>query len=160
VWDFVVSASRLPNRMLLPALRGHGDTDWPATGYRLEDHRDDLIAFIEAMCEGPAILVGQATGATLALMIASRIPEQIRAVVAAQPAIGIAGAVTSMVRDQVVAQQHLASRRAGCFALCRALASRGGGAHARLHARPQPQRRIHLALSRVRRLRHRGRADA
>jgi len=117
VWDFVVSASRLPNRMLLPALRGHGDTDWPVTGYRLEDHRDDLIAFIDAMCEGPAILVGQATGATLALMIASLIPGQIRAVVAAQPAIGIAGAVNSLVRDQVLAQQHLASRAAAQAAL-------------------------------------------
>ena len=117
VWDFVVRASRLPNRMLLPALRGHGDTDWPQAGYRLEDHRDDLIAFIAAMCEGPAILVGQATGATLALMIASRIPEQIRAVVAAQPAIGIAGAVNSLVRDQVLAQQRLASRAAARAAL-------------------------------------------
>ena len=117
VWDFVVSASHLPNRMLMPALRGHGDTDWPATGYRLEDHRDDLIAFIDAMCERPVILVGQATGATLALMIASRIPERVRAVVAAQPAIGIASAVNSLVRDQVLAQQHLASRAAAQAAL-------------------------------------------
>lgn len=117
VWDFVVRASRLPNRMVLPALRGHGDSDWPQTGYQLEDHRDDLIAFVDALCEGPVILVGQATGATLALMIASRIPQRIRAVVAAQPAIGIPGAVNSMVRDQVIAQERLASRDAARAAL-------------------------------------------
>jgi len=117
VWDFVVRASRLPNRMLLPALRGHGDSDWPAEGYRLEDHRDDLIAMVETLSDRPVILVGQATGATLALMIATSRPDLVRAVVAAQPAVGIAGAVNTLVRDQVLAQQRLADREAARQAL-------------------------------------------
>lgn len=117
VWDFVVRASTLPNRMLLPSLRGHGDSDWPETGYRLEDHRDDLLAFIEATCSGPVILVGQATGATLALMVASARPAGVLAVVAAQPAIGIPGAVNSLVRDQVLAQSRLPDRAAARKAL-------------------------------------------
>lgn len=117
VWDFVVRASRLPNRMLLPSLRGHGDSDWPAEGYRLEDHRDDLIAVVEALTDQPVILVGQATGATLALMVAASRPERVRAVVAAQPAVGIAGAVNTLVRDQVLAQQRLVDREAARQAL-------------------------------------------
>ena len=117
VWDFVVRASSLPNRTLLPSLRGHGDSDWPENGYRLEDHRDDLIAFIEATCDARAILVGQATGATLALMVASALPDRIRAVVAAQPAIGIPGAVNTLVRDQVLAQSRLPDRAAARQAL-------------------------------------------
>ena len=117
VWDFVVRASLLPNRMLLPSLRGHGDSDWPAEGYRLEDHRDDLIAVVEALTDQPVILVGQATGATLALMVAASRPERVRAVVAAQPAVGIAGAVNTLVRDQVLAQQRLADREAAQRAL-------------------------------------------
>lgn len=117
VWDFVVRASRLPNRMLLPSLRGHGDSDWPETGYRLEDHRDDMVGFIEAVCSEPVILVGQATGATLALMVASVRPERVLAVVAAQPAIGIPGAVNTLVRDQVLAQSRLPDRAAARAAL-------------------------------------------
>ncbi|UCE31860.1 MAG: alpha/beta hydrolase [Burkholderiales bacterium] len=117
VWDFVVAASRLPNRFLAPALRGHGRSDWPDSGYRLEDHRDDLIALIETLRLGPVLLVGQATGATLALMIGSALPDRVRAVVAAQPAVGIAGTVNELVRTQVAAQRRLPDHAAARAAL-------------------------------------------
>jgi pimeloyl-ACP methyl ester carboxylesterase len=104
--------------MVTPALRGHGGSAWPNAGYTLEDHRDDLIAFIDASCEGPVILCGQATGATLALMIATQLGSQrVRAVIAAQPAVAIPSAINDLVQTQVIAQERLASRSAARAAL-------------------------------------------
>ena len=97
VWDHVVAASRLPHRFLAPGLRGHGHSDHPSRGYRLADHRDDLIDFIETLRIGPVFLVGQATGAMLALMIAQSRPDLVRAVVAANPALAIPPAIVDRV---------------------------------------------------------------
>lgn len=117
VWDFVIGQSRLSKRFLAPALRGHNDSDWPETGYTLEHHRDDLIGFIEATNDAAVVLVGQATGATLALMIGAARPDLVRAIVAAQPALGIPASVNDLVQGQVAAQQRLASREAARAAL-------------------------------------------
>lgn len=113
VWDHLIAASTRRERMLTPALRGHGGSDWPEEGYTLEDHRDDLLAFIDATCEGPVLLCGQATGATLALMVAASLgPTRVLGVVAAQPAVAIPDAVNNLVQTQVAAQQRLESRDA------------------------------------------------
>ena len=117
VWDHVVAASRLPHRFLAPGLRGHGHSDHPSRGYRLADHRDDLIDFIETLRIGPVFLVGQATGAMLALMIAQSRPELVRAVVAGNPALAIPPAINELVQSQVRAQVSFPSREAASNAL-------------------------------------------
>ncbi len=117
VWDHVVAASGLPHRFIAPGLRGHGLSDYPASGYRLADHRDDLINFIETIGGGAVYLVGQATGAMLALMIASARPDLVRAVVAANPALAIPPAVNDLVQSQVRAHDLFASRAAAQGAL-------------------------------------------
>ena len=110
VWDHVVSASRLPNRFIAPGLRGHGLSGYPSHGYKLADHRDDLTAFIRSLETGPVFLVGQATGAMLALMIACKHPELVLAVVAANPALAIPASVNALVQSQVQAQTAFADR--------------------------------------------------
>jgi pimeloyl-ACP methyl ester carboxylesterase len=118
VWDHLIGCSARKERMLTPALRGHGGTDWPEDGYTLEDHRDDLASFIDATCEGPILLCGQATGATLALMLAAQYGRsKVIGVIAAQPAAAIPEAVNSLVQTQVAAQQRLESRDAARNAL-------------------------------------------
>lgn len=113
VWDHLIAASTRSERMLTPALRGHGASDWPDDGYTLEGHRDDLHAFIDATCQGPVVLCGQATGATLALMLAAQCgPSRVLGVIAAQPAVGIPDAVNTLVQTQVAAQQQFESRDA------------------------------------------------
>lgn len=110
VWDHTVAASHVPNRFVAPALRGHGLSEYPAQGYRLTDHRDDLLAFVAAQFPAPVILVGQATGAILALMIAHARPDLVRAVVAANPALAIPSAVNDLVQTQVRAHASFTSR--------------------------------------------------
>jgi pimeloyl-ACP methyl ester carboxylesterase len=117
VWDHVVAASALPNRFLAPSLRGHGFSDYPVRGYKLADHRDDLIAFIETLRLSEVVLVGQATGAMLALMVAHARPEQVRAVVAANPALAIPASVNMLVQQQVQSQISFADRASARAAL-------------------------------------------
>ena len=118
VWDHLIAASTRRERMLTPALRGHSGTDWPEDGYTLEDHRDDLMGFIDAVCDGPVMLCGQATGATLALMVAAQYgASKVKGVIAAQPAAAIPDAINTLVQTQVAAQQRLASRAAARAAL-------------------------------------------
>jgi pimeloyl-ACP methyl ester carboxylesterase len=96
VWDFMLSASQSTAPFFAPALRGHAGTDWPASGYCLEDHRDDLLALIATLGWSELIIVGQATGATLAMM--------------AQPAVAIASAVNQLVQQQVRAASQFETR--------------------------------------------------
>ncbi|MEN9774460.1 MAG: hypothetical protein RL322_1530 [Pseudomonadota bacterium] len=118
VWDHVIAASRRSERVLTPALRGHGTSDWPEVGYTIEDHLHDLLAVIDALCPGPVVLCGQATGATLALMAAHRLgPSRIRAVIAAQPATAIPPAINDLVQRQVATQTRFADRDAARAAL-------------------------------------------
>ncbi|WP_440899739.1 alpha/beta fold hydrolase [Actinosynnema sp.] len=57
-------------------LRGHGRSDRPATGYRLEDFTDDLVALLDALGERrPVHVVGNSFGGTIACALAAWHPE-------------------------------------------------------------------------------------
>jgi len=110
VWDFMLSASQSTAPFFAPALRGHAGTDWPASGYCLEDHRDDLLALIATLGWSELIIVGQATGATLAMMIATELKSAVKGLVLAQPAVAIASAVNQLVQQQVRAASQFETR--------------------------------------------------
>ncbi|MFJ6294033.1 alpha/beta fold hydrolase [Streptomyces griseoviridis] len=58
-------------------LRGHGRTDRPATGYRLEDFVEDLALLLDALDERrPVHLVGNSFGGTVAAGFAAWHPER------------------------------------------------------------------------------------
>ncbi len=68
--------------------RGHGFSTLPATigmqaGWRI--FRDDLLALLETLDAGPAILAGHSMGATASLMAAALRPERVRALVLVEP---------------------------------------------------------------------------
>lgn len=65
-------------RAVLYDLRGHGRTERPPQGYRLDDLHDDLRAVLDAEApDGPAILVGHSYGGLIALSFALRWPERV-----------------------------------------------------------------------------------
>ncbi|GKQ38825.1 alpha/beta fold hydrolase [Streptomyces sp. A012304] len=58
-------------------LRGHGRSDRPARGYTLDDNIDDLEALLDRLSvTGPAHLVGNSYGGTIAFGLAARRPER------------------------------------------------------------------------------------
>lgn len=63
-------------------LRGHGASDRPATGYRLEDAVDDLVGILDALgIAEPVHLVGYSFGGTLAMAAAAWRPERVAGLV-------------------------------------------------------------------------------
>jgi pimeloyl-ACP methyl ester carboxylesterase len=77
-------------RVWAPDLRGHGATSLPADprGRRgWDDHRDDLIALLDALDGPPVILSGHSMGATAALLAAAQRPDKVAGLVLFDPVI-------------------------------------------------------------------------
>ncbi len=58
-------------------LRGHGDSDWPETGYSPEDYAGDLVAWAEALGHPKTHLVGHSASGRHALVGAVLHPERV-----------------------------------------------------------------------------------
>jgi pimeloyl-ACP methyl ester carboxylesterase len=57
--------------------RGHGDSSRPATGYNPGDMASDVIALLDAMAIGRAVIVGHSMGTTVAQRLAMDQPERV-----------------------------------------------------------------------------------
>ena len=57
--------------------RGHGDSSRPTSGYRLADMSADLLAFLDAMGLGTAIIVGHSMGASVAQRFVIDHPDRV-----------------------------------------------------------------------------------
>lgn len=70
--------ARLPASVRAYALtqRGHGDADRPLTGYRPEDHANDVRGFLDAMGHEAAVIVGHSGGSYTAQRFAVDHPER------------------------------------------------------------------------------------
>ncbi|HVL42496.1 MAG TPA: alpha/beta hydrolase [Brevundimonas sp.] len=77
-------------RIWAPDLRGHGGTRLPTeiVGRRhWLDHRDDLIALLDALDGPPVILAGHSMGGTSALLAAAERPDKVAGLVLFDPVI-------------------------------------------------------------------------
>ncbi len=61
-------------------LRGNGMSGWVAEHYCLEDFTEDIVEFVRQL-NAPAVLIGHSIGGVIALMVAARCPEKIRALI-------------------------------------------------------------------------------
>ena len=97
-------------RLWAPDLRGHGGTTLPADprGRRSwADHRDDLIALLEAIDGPPVVLAVHSMGATSALLAAAERPDRVSKLVLFDPVIWNRWAVAAF---QLPLLDRLASR--------------------------------------------------
>jgi pimeloyl-ACP methyl ester carboxylesterase len=83
VWRLVGPDLARSFRVVAVDRRGHGRTNLPTGGSRV-DQEDDLARLIESL-GGPATVVGTSFGGSIALGLASRRPDLVRAVVAHEP---------------------------------------------------------------------------
>jgi pimeloyl-ACP methyl ester carboxylesterase len=82
------AVARLTETVLFD-LRGHGRSERPSGGYRIEDGVDDLFGILDALgIEEPVHLVGNSYGGTIALAAALRCPRRVAglALIEAHPA--------------------------------------------------------------------------
>lgn len=85
-------------RILAPDLRGHGRSTLPtimAGRKNWHDHRDDLLALLEAFPGPPVVLAGHSMGGTASLLAAAERPARISRLVLLDPVIW--GGLTSIV---------------------------------------------------------------
>ncbi len=97
-------------RIWAPDLRGHGGTRLPAEpgGRRhWHDHRDDLVALLDALDGPPVILAGHSMGGTSALLAAAERPGRVGGLVLFDPVILSRLAVAAF---QLPIFDHLVSR--------------------------------------------------
>ncbi|MGZ4359483.1 MAG: alpha/beta fold hydrolase [Gaiellaceae bacterium] len=112
--------------LLVPELRGHGGSDRPERGYRLDDYSRNFRAFLEHEIAGPAVVVGHSLGAWVTLALAPSVPHLLRAVCLLDPplvhrtlkleAVPAQQAWLSFVRDAGRASRSRAELVAACRA--------------------------------------------
>ena len=104
IFDFVLAALDPRCPVAVPDYRGLGESGTaPGGGYGLDDHLDDLEDLMDALGWERVAVVGQATGATLALMLATRIPDRVVAVAAGDAAVSLRQDVFDLFLEQVAA---------------------------------------------------------
>ncbi|MFI8913100.1 alpha/beta fold hydrolase [Streptomyces sp. NPDC053513] len=82
-WTFEPMLRRLPPGLhaYAPTQRGHGDADKPPDGYLPEDLAEDLVAFMDGVGIGRAVLVGGSSGGVQARIVAGRRPDRVAGLV-------------------------------------------------------------------------------
>ena len=109
VWDFVVEHCALGKRFIAPDARGHGLSDYPLQGYGYADYLDDLRALLDNLGIEKAHVVGAATGANLALLLASESPQRVASLVAVDPGVSLDPRLSLRVREQMVREFRFSS---------------------------------------------------
>ncbi|MFF0816475.1 alpha/beta fold hydrolase [Rhodococcus sp. NPDC003318] len=88
-------------RMIAPDLRGHGHSTWgPPWG--IADQVEALASMLTAENVDPVVLVGHSYGGAVALHLAARVPERVRALVLLDPAMGLDPARMLEIADLTV----------------------------------------------------------
>ncbi|WP_176591372.1 alpha/beta fold hydrolase [Sphingobium sp. EM0848] len=82
-WDWTARALAKDYHVVVPDLRGHGDSAWSAEGsYMMANYVYDLAQLVEQLGRDPVILVGHSLGGSIALRYAGLFPEKVARIVA------------------------------------------------------------------------------
>ena len=84
-WDWVAQRLRHDWHIIAPDLRGHGDSQWSATGsYTMAGYIYDLAQLIDLRRLAPVTIVGHSLGGNIALRYAGIYPEKVKALVSVE----------------------------------------------------------------------------
>ena len=75
-WSLVAPLLAKRYRLLLPDMRGHGDSERPLTGYDIPQLAHDAVAFLDAVGVAQAHLIGVSLGSFVAQQAAVGYPER------------------------------------------------------------------------------------
>ncbi|MFP2924328.1 alpha/beta fold hydrolase [Pyxidicoccus sp. 3LG] len=85
--------------------RGHGDSSRPVCCYTQQDFAADVVAFLNAMGERRAILVGHSMGSFIAQQVALDSPDRVKALVLVGSAPTVAGNEVALGLKEIVDMQ-------------------------------------------------------
>ncbi len=103
-WDDVAGDLCRDYRVLCPDQRGHGDSDVPAQGYRVQDFCQDLTDLVDALGLQRFILVGHSLGSRVATWYGGSQPEKLCAIVLVDPSFDMSETVQQDFINGVVSQ--------------------------------------------------------
>ena len=86
-WIAVMKPLSANRRLIIPSLRHYFPEHWDGKGgqFKMAQHVNDVIAFIEGLALGPVDLIGHSRGGHLAFRLAQKRPELICKLVLAEP---------------------------------------------------------------------------
>ena len=86
-WSGVLGGLSADCRLIVPCLRHYFPERWDGQEgiFKMTQHVDDVIAFLEVLAYGPVDLIGHSRGGHLAFRLASKRPDLLRKLVLAEP---------------------------------------------------------------------------
>ena len=93
-WALVADALPDSYRIVRYDQRGIGESDQPTEGYTVDQFAEDAVNLIRALDTGPAVLVGNSLGGTVAMGAAFAAPELVRGIVTCATSAGPTGPPT------------------------------------------------------------------
>ena len=88
-WIRVAPRLAQQSRVIAVDLKGHGDSDQPARGYRLSDQADEVAGLAEALGLRAIRLIGHSWGGAISVLLACRTSLPLQRVVLEDPAIAV-----------------------------------------------------------------------
>ncbi len=118
-WDPIVPALVPGWRLIVPDLRGHGESEWAEPPlYRIQDFSDDLLGILDlpdlrssdllrSEVAEPVVLIGHSMGGRVAAWLAIHHPERVRALVLLDTRLGgIEPSVAARYRGRIAGQRQ------------------------------------------------------
>ena len=93
-WAQVADALSDSHRVVRYDQRGIGESDQPTEGYTVDQFAEDAVNLIRALDSGPAVLIGNSLGGTVAMGAAFLAPELVRGIVTCSTSAGPTGPPT------------------------------------------------------------------
>lgn len=68
-------------RVIVPDLRGRGQSGKPVAGYSLAEHAQDILGLMDSLSVGRAVLIGHSFGGMLSMWLAAHAPDRVHRLV-------------------------------------------------------------------------------
>ena len=101
-WDAVARYLRGQLQVIALDSRGHGNSDWPESGYTFGQRIDDLEAFADAVGMRNAVAVAHSTGGVVAAKLAERRPDIFSKLMLLEPMVVVTETFQRMVSKRAV----------------------------------------------------------
>ena len=111
-WDAVARDLRGDFRVLALDMRGHGDSDWPESGYTFAQRADDLESFADTVGLRGVPVAAHSTGGVVAALLAERRPDIFSRLALLEPMVVVTEAFQRMVSKRAETPRRTWANRA------------------------------------------------